>query len=299
MSNPPPRSLIAAQVSLSIVGGIVCGILIGVVGTAIFNATYTPSSPYSYPMPTYTTDPDPYVFQPPEGDYSDLAVGEPGSPVAVSPTVCPDACFDESSVEQMILADVQFNAQLLGSHKHTWNMTGNRSTADLVQAVNVDEWTRANIGPDPCFVTWAEEPIVEFSGLAVDDGLVAPMSEHSSDTNYITMLQQSVRLLPDTATAESYMATLSSGVDACTGYTGARADVVTPEPGIHPADTVAAVGFVREVVPGDRLYVFDIQRGNIVIRTVARSQGDFDDTNFRVLMQKQAQAVADAVTLPD
>lgn len=279
VAKPAGNAFTATALSVGIVGALIAGSLIGGIGTYV--------SGIVNPAPTY----DPYPYDEVSGDYSDLAQGEPGEPTAVAPTECPSGCFDESSAEAAILEDAVFEDWGdLALFKHVWKMTGDRTTADLAHADAWEDWNGVGYSPDECFVTWNEMPIVEAETAQPTADFVAPLTEHSSDDYSFTELTQSVRLFEDSRTAEQYMLTLDAGLEECTRYhdpNGYPTDAVTREPGLHPPDSVAAVGFVRNQA-GIRFYVMDVQRGNMVIRSVAYSDGGIDDTRFRQLMMKQA-----------
>lgn len=277
-----------ATVGLAVTAGIVIASLIGGVGTGIQLASRPPSPPYNGYGPT--------VPNQTPGDYSDLAQGEPGSPAAVTPLECIGACFGQASAEEAILPDAMFEDWGLPFTRPVWDSGSDRTTAIDVQVSAHQSWDATGFTPDDCFVTWSEVPFVESADAVVGADLIAPLTEHSSNEYPGTSLRQSVRLFSDTASAAGYMATLSAGIAACTRYhdpNGYPIDVVTPEPGLHPPDSVAAVGFAQSPQAGTRYYVMDLQRGNMVIRSVAVSDGGIEDQFFRTLMMKQAQAIGE------
>jgi hypothetical protein len=273
-------------VTIAVVGAVVISSLIGGVGTGL-----SQRNPPSYAPPAGSGG-----GQQTTGDYSPLAQGEPGSPVAVAPTECEGPCFDESSAEQAILPEDAFEGSGLPAARDVWAISGDRTTAAQLFLDAHQGWSSNGTSPDECFVTWSEYPVVEPEGATVADGFVAPLTEHESDAIGVTRLSQAVRLFPDSDSAEEYMQTLADGIDGCTRYinsSGYPVDVVTPEPGVHPPDTVAAVGFAQSPQAGIRYYVFDMQRGNMVIRSYAVSDGGLEDTFFRTLMSKQATALGE------
>lgn len=281
VGSPTPAGLVRTAVLTGVVGAIVAGALIGGIGTGIAQANRPPTSPYE-PWPD-----DPPA---PSGDYSDLAVGDPGPATAVDPTVCETACFDESSAEAAILGDEVFKRWYLPTFKHVWKMTGDRTTAAERSEAAYDGWTSTGWGPDECYVTFNELPLIEGPDAVVADGLVAPLTEHSTELYSVTELTQWVRFFPDSASAEQYMSAVDAGLDVCTRYldpNGYAIDAISREPALHQPDNVAAVGFVRSYA-GIRYYVFDLQRGNMVIRSVAYSDGGISDDRFRPLMAEQA-----------
>ncbi|MEO8261257.1 MAG: hypothetical protein ABI566_01695 [Pseudolysinimonas sp.] len=292
----PDRFSTGAVVSIAVVAGLVAGCVIGGVGTAIVSATHQsgptgatgPYAPPSYPQPTDVPE-----FIPATGDYSDLAVGEPGSPIAVAPLDCAGPCFDVTSAEAAIMPDETFADWNLPTFKHVWKMTGDRGIASDLLADSWETWDASGFTPDECFVTANDQPIAEARSTVVADDFVAPLTENSTSLYAVSRVVQSVRLFPDTASAEAYMATVAAGVSSCVRYENASGYGwdVSPEPGLHPPASIAAVGFVKSPEPGTRYYVFDMQRGNLVIRSVGVSDGGLDDTTFRTLMQQQLVAL--------
>jgi len=271
-------------VGISVVSGIIIASLIGGIGTGIQLASRPPAPAYT-PVPS-----DPFVPSS-SGDFSDLAVGDPGPFAPVTPMNCAAACFDESSAELAILPDDVFSDSGFGSFRHVWKMTANRTTAGELLPVAHEGWDAARFTPDDdCFVTWSDSPLIEPADAVLGDDFIAPLTEHTSDLYYVSRVLQSVRLFPDAAAAEAYMASLSAGIAACDGYVNDQSYgfEVTAEPALHMPVSIAAVGFVKSPEPGTRYYVFDLQRGNMVIRTVAVSDGAIDDAAFRELVQRQA-----------
>lgn len=273
------------MVAIATVLGVLAGALIGGIGSGVQSAL-APSPPQ-----------DPYVDEhlPPEdqassGDYSPLAEGEPGSPAAVAPLRCDGPCFDQDSARLAIMDHGQFEDWGLPLAGQPWDPSLDRKTADVMIVQERDAFTGAGFSPAECFATWSEFPFAEPEGAPVEADFVSPLTEHWSERYPNTVLMQSVRLFSDTVEAEEYMAFLTRSIDECPRYrdaVGYAADVVTHAPGLHPDDSMAAVGFVRSPQAGQRIYVFDLQRGNMVIRSVAYSDGGLDGTDFRTLMMKQ------------
>jgi hypothetical protein len=277
-----------AWVGISIVSGIVIASLIGGVGTGISNALRPP-------VPVFT--PDPYDYVPPTGDFSDLETGPPGPSAPVTPMECLAACFDESSAELAILGDDVFAGFGFPAFTHVWKMTGDRTTADLLVAKEREAFEWAGFPADGCFVAWSDSPVIEPAGAEVTADFVAPLTENSSSLYSLSRVLQSVRLFPDAAAAEAYMGTLAVGLASCPGFSNDQGYgfEVTQEPELPVPASVAAVGFVKSPQPGTRYYVFDLQRGNMVIRTVAVSDGGIDDPAFRELVQQQADVMGTLV----
>jgi hypothetical protein len=114
-------------------------------------------------------------------------------------------------------------------------------------------------------------------------------------------VEQWARVFPDTATATGYMAALDAGLGACTAYAdmnGSTTEIVTRQAAIDVPESVAALGWVREPLStNDRFYVMDLQRANIVIRTVGYNDGTYTDELWREFMV-DAAAQLGAYELP-
>jgi hypothetical protein len=267
-------------VGISIVSGIVIASLIGGIGTAIQNSTRTPAPPYSAPVVT----PDP-----PDNGPSELAQGDPGSPLAVLPLNCAAACFGETEVAAAMLSAHDFGAAEV---PFTHPVAGGTTALDA-QPLEWETWDDSGISPGQCFVTWSTLPIVEGDGIPVASDYVAPMTEQAGDGD--TLLTQSVRLFADTDSAESYMAALYAGLAACPDWKTVGNGVERPvylAPSLRTPDSVASFGFVVEPQKEDRRFVFDLQRGNMVIRSVLVTDDRYGDQLFRTLMREQADAMA-------
>jgi hypothetical protein len=169
------------------------------------------------------------------------------------------------------------------------------TTAAAEHATNASTWRGTGKQPDDCFVTWSATPIVEPpDATTVPSDLVVALPGGDGAP---ARLNRSARLFPDTASAAAYMATLDASLAGCTGYTdpdGIATDGISREPAIVVPDSVAAAGWVRLGPGEDRIYVMDLQRANLVIRTVAYNQGTFTDVQFREFMESSAVVLGDA-----
>jgi hypothetical protein len=263
-------------VGISVVSGVIIASLIGGIGTGIQNATRAPSS--SYVPPVVATPETP----------SDLAQGDPGSPFAMTPLTCATACFGEDDLGATILGADQFvDAEVPYTHPPEVS-----TTAIDVQPVDLADWDDSGISPDECFVTWSESPIVEPAGAVLAPDFVAPLTDHTGDAD--TRLVQSVRLFADSDAAEAYMTALFTGLASCPEWRTVSNGVERPvflAPALRTAPSVASYGFVVEPQDDERRFVFDLQRGNMVVRSVLITSLSYDDQLFRELVREQADAM--------
>jgi hypothetical protein len=271
------------DVILSIIAGalvLAFSVTLAVITVRDFFSPFS-SAPYTSP----TTDPFP------DGP---LETGDPGSPLAISPTACPDTCFTRETIA-LTEVDVSAYHSVGLDLEPDASLAAPDTTAVAEHATNASTWRGAGKQPDDCFVTWAASPIVEPPDAAtVAPDVVVPLP---GGDGYAARLNRTARLFSDTASAVAYMTTLDAALAGCSEYTdadGLRTDVISREPKIFVPDSVGAAGWVRQMDGGDRIYVMDLQRANLVIRTVAYNQGTFTDQQFREFMEASADALGDA-----
>jgi hypothetical protein len=270
------------DVILSIIGGalvLALSITLGVFTVRDFFAPYTYSPPVTYS--------DPF----PDGE---LETGEPGPFVALAPTACPSSCFTRETIALTDLDPATYEAVGLDLESGV-TLPPPDTTADAEHATNSRTWRATGKQPDECFVTWSATPIVEPPDTTtVASDIVVSLPGGDGDA---ARVNRTARLFADTASAVAYMSTLDAGLAACPEYTDADGiwwDTISREPGIVVPDSVAAVGWVRQMDAGDRIYVMDIQRANLVIRTVAYNQWSFTDQQFREFMEASADVLGTA-----
>ena len=75
---------------------------------------------------------------------------------------------------------------------------------------------------------------------------------------------------------------------------------ISPAPAIAVPDSVAAAGWVRDSEfggPFSRNYVFDLQLGNIVVRTRLVTHKEVTEVEFRAFVERFAEQLAAALPL--
>ena len=200
-----------------------------------------------------------------------LVTGDEASPVAVEPMDC-GGCF-----------------------------TDNIAHYDSEATYYKNAWNDADGDPDECFVTFPQAPIsILEPGLVADDGSVISYTGVFADKDEWSSLAQSVRLFESDQDAVDYMAGLPALISSCTRYSSGeggdywRADV-TPAPALDLPASVAAIGWVESATYDSRYYSFDLQRGNMVVRTALFTGTEISEVEFRALVEHLAVQLEEIV----
>lgn len=290
--GPPPQMRAARKplhpgIVVAIVGGSIL-LIGGIIGVA-YAAITTVSN--------IVAESDPFAggsSDMPPSDNSPLLDGEPGSPVAVSPTDCETACFDHAVIGDLILTDSVFDTMTLTDHV-PWYPSGSTPAYEEWEFSKTG-WEESELGPKECFVTWPYAPLDEpLNAEDVRGDPVDYIGTHS-DTEYYNAIDQVTRLFPDDETAAAYMSSLNDAIGECPRFIdsiGLSTDFVSRSPALEVPDSVAAVGWVQKTQFGDRYYVIDVQRGNLVVRTTGYSTGGYTELEFRDLVEQEAELLAD------
>jgi|GEM_PF-1138847 len=201
-----------------------------------------------------------------------LMAGQPGSPYAQQPLECDGPCFVEDDVAATVLDDSVFDTLGIAVSGEGWTPSSSARADDVFRYAKED-WVTYEGAPDSCFVTYPFGPVSYAYGS--DENVPAdPIHEtvYKTDKKEYSMVQQSVRVFESTIAASTHMSTVATSVEGCANYQiGLGADLwsadVTAPPALDVPDSVAAVGWV-ENGRYYRYFSFDIQRGNLVVRTL-------------------------------
>ncbi len=294
--SPPPAAPRGNR-TVGIVIGIVAGVVVvlGGLGVAVFFLVQNALSAFEQSgLPSILP-----VEEEPVADYPDkqpLIPGEPGSPVAVDPTVCPDQCFTVDDFTLTVVGDAEYAA--LGVPDVPPDVSYPDSTAQKEFLYSASTWESGEGTPEECFPVTIYSPVaVAFQGRpdSADDpvgftGFRLSEDEYSS-------LSESPRLFGSSASAEQHMADMLDLVAGCTNYdlgTGSTfwtADV-TPMPALERLpNSVAAVGWVEDS-PFGRFYGADLQRGNLVLRATLYTDGAVTEEAWREFLIASANNLA-------
>ena len=270
------------DVILSIVAGLV---VLAVSVTLAVQAVTGFFTPFSSSGPPIVTEP----YEGPDGDFSDIAAGDPGSPAALVPTICPTACFTEDDLDTVGTDDFAFDGLGL-TPSGSFGVDASMTDASVEHEIAVELWEGAGIFADECFFTSPVNPIVEpLIAVGVREDPIAHVAGGGANG---ASVEQWARVFPDTATATEYMAALDAGLQVCTRYKDENSyptEVIIRQAALEVPESVAALGWVRKPMStDDRFYVTDVQRANIVIRTVGYNDGTYTDELWREFMTDAA-----------
>lgn len=222
-----------------------------------------------------------------------LVAGDTGYPNAEA-LECDDPCFTEADIEATVLSESTLDTFGLTQHDFPWG-TYDATTADELYRAMTANWAANDGEPNACVFALGNSPSVV--DLISDDGVLDQIEftgEHA-DADVTSTLDQSIRVFPDTASAEAYMTTLYNQIEGCPEISiGSERErytaQITGAPALTLPSTVASVGWVRTGDPGPRwrAYVFDLQRGNLVVRTRLLTDGSISEEAFRAFVEDYA-----------
>lgn len=218
-----------------------------------------------------------------------VLLGDPSSPLAVEPTECDNNCFDYYSLNSAAPSTKQFES--FGLEEDYVDFEPHNTVASE-HAYNWRSWEIANFdSPADCFVTWPKSPITLDLGTPTEQtGRTIWFDAPHGDYDYTTTFTQTVRLFADSESAVAHMVQLDEEIKGCSSFETWFGDysyetIVTPAAALPVPDNVAVVGWVEQADSEyTRQYVFDLQRGNYVVRTVLDSYEGMSETEFRELM---------------
>lgn len=273
----PPRKPMSTGVLAAIVGGAVL-VLVIIVVVVVLGGQLLGSA-----VSAVTTGPP-------------LIEGDPAKPVALDPLDCVEQCFTEASIGAAISSTASYRRIGLTTTYEEWGDYESSSAAEEHE-YSQDEWRDSGIHPNECYFSYIGSPV------AIPFGEDAPEAEFdlieytggkSSDTE-LSSLWQSVRVFDSSASAEAHMRSLDEQTRECTSFApeGGPRTSVTQAPALDVPDSVAAIGWI-EVSPGWRYYVIDVQRGNIVVRSIlSTTPTEVTEQQFRSFVEELADQVGD------
>jgi hypothetical protein len=229
-----------------------------------------------------------------------LIAGESGSPDAIDPLVCPDACFTEASIEGLLPSEADL--KILGVSEATYpNGTYDPATAGQLFRSDSAGWETYEGEPDSCFFAPANSPVAGSleSGDPQSTDLIYFLGTHE-DLRLLNTLDLAARIFPDTASATAYLEELAHSIEACPGIEigppGERYSAeIDPAAAMTVPDSIAAVGWIRTGDPGPRwrAYIMDIQRGNLVVRARLLTNGIIREVEFREFVDSYIAQLAE------
>lgn len=235
-----------------------------------------------------------------EGADPASVIGPPSSPYAVEPTVCIGSCIGSLTSNLSHPSKRDFDAVGLTVDQQDPAWPGSPFSA---RAVDLRNWDARDGSPAECFAVFSAFPV---TGSGATDGSAVSNTLYFDGTHTNPALTlsftQGTRLFPDSTSAVAYVEQENEEAKQCTEYTAtvngtAASTTVRPVAALPVPDNVAAIGWAEYSASGDR-YVFDFQRGNLVVRSVIISQSVMSEAEAREFMASVATRVG-AMRLDD
>lgn len=206
-----------------------------------------------------------------------ISTGEP-QPTAPDAAIenvavaCPPECFGPADTVRARPSIVALRALGLSSTLETFGTS--RSTAVSEELDALDEAWRSSDGePDRCAFAFAPSPVVPGEPVANATERMQRLDSYVSESGEST-LSQSIRVFQSTADAEAHLQRLERAIEGCDVYSystdGADSGDVTVEEyrsRLRLPGGVRAAGW-SEPTFGAAFVAVDLQRGNVVVRTV-------------------------------
>ncbi len=232
----------------------------------------------------------------PAAPQQELVTGAAPNAFADAPLECTPACFDESSVEATVIANETLEPFGFNQHDYPWGTYDPTSAGAQYRATAAD-WAGGDNHPDQCvFIPGNAPAAIILDGTDEDSTDIVEWTGSHADEEVRNVIDQSVRLFADSASATHYLETLADQVADCDLVSGGDgySAVVTPAPALTLDESCAAIGWVRTGDPGMRwrAYTFDMQRGNMVVRIRLLTDGSTTEDAFRGLVESYSTQLA-------
>jgi hypothetical protein len=276
---PPPRKLPGLAVAGIVIGivALLAAIVAGVVVVASKFGEFVSESPT-------------------ESSSGALVQGDPSGPLAVAPDDCAAECFDIGSVNLARPSAKEFDKVGL-----TYDNADSEPSATLNQAHTLEwrAWEIGNGGSANCFAANARLPVTtELGDTENPDRKMFHYKSTLSDDWGGSTFTQRTRYFENSELAVAHMVALDEEIGGCDAYSITEWDyqtdwTVTRAPQLATPDNVAALGWVLSSADGERTYVFDIQRGNYVVRMILDSWDGLTEKQYRTLVTGAAERVGE------
>lgn len=200
-------------------------------------------------------------------------------PQADAPLPCPDQCFAVGDAALLAVSSDDVSMLRIEDVLHDVAAFEPATVAEVAPAVG-ESW-RAAGGDASCAFLPANAP---YFAVGSDATSVDPISWVQTWQTGDEVMDIAAREFSSTDEASRFMLDLHNRVASCpwqdmnlpaAGGLGATLVQITPQAAIEVLSEVAAVGWVREGVPGPRWrsYVWDLQRGNLVVQVRVITDG--------------------------
>ena len=225
-----------------------------------------------------------------------LIEGEAAEPVAVEPLECLEQCFTQNSIGRALSSQRSFRILGVGDTLERWGDYESTDAATEYEYTATD-WRRDDLDPDACFFGYFGTPIVAALGDKPTPGDLDIIDYGNTQSNEFetTTLWQSARVFETSEDAANHMSTLDDLSAQCTSFSSPDfpRTRVTQAPALEVPNSVAAIGWVESTGP-ERYYVYDVQRGNIVVRSILSTWADeVSEQDFRDFVETLASELGE------
>ncbi|NYF10139.1 hypothetical protein HDC94_001295 [Leifsonia sp. AK011] len=213
--------------------------------------------------------------------------GPAQQPDAASPLVCPERCFELDAAT--LLAVSAEDVSSLSIEDERYSVGAFEPSTVAAVAPNTGEGWLAAGGDEECAFVPANAPFIAAGpDSSSEDGIMWIQTWETGDE----VADIAARVFPTSEDAAAFVRDLHERVSACpwqdlavptAGGLDTSLVQITAQAAISVPSDVAAVGWVREGEPGPRWrsYVWDLQRGNLVVQVRVLTDG-------RILEQQTA-----------
>jgi hypothetical protein len=200
-------------------------------------------------------------------------------PEAKSPLVCPERCFDLDVVTSLAVSAADVAPLSITDELHGVGALEPSTVGAVAPAVG-EQWLALG-GDEECAFLPANAPYITVGPDSVSTDSISWLQTWKTGDE---MMDIAARAFPTTEDAGAFMRDLHERVAACpwqdlntpaAGGLDTTLVQITAQAAVAVPDDIAAVGWVREGSPGPRWrsYVWDLQRGNLVVQVRVLTDG--------------------------
>ncbi len=216
--------------------------------------------------------------------------GPPQQPVALVPVQCPEACLELDDASDLAVSAADLSVLSIEDEVYAVGDLEALTVGEVAPEVGAG-WLEIG-GDQQCSFVLSNAP---YFAVGSDNTSADPILWVQTWETDFEMTDIAAREFPTTDDATAFMRDLHSRVAACpwqdldipsAGGLDTTLVQITAQAAIDVPQEVAAVGWVREGTPGPRWrsYVWDLQRGNLVVQVRVLTDG-------RILEQDVAEYV--------
>lgn len=206
-------------------------------------------------------------------------VGSPQQPQAKSPLLCSEQCFELDAATKLAVSADDLSPMSIEDELYGVDEFDPSTVAEVAPEVG-EQWLEVGGDGECAFITANAPYISAGPDSTSEDPIIWVQTWRTGDE----VTDIAARAFPTTEGASDFMLDLHERVAACpwqdlnipvAGGLDTSLVQVTAQAAIEVPDDVAAVGWVREGTPGPRWrsYVWDLQRGNLVIQVRVLTDG--------------------------